>query len=191
MAFEQSHSLSSAELTQIVLHQQCLIEELSKTVARLESQVDQMKARLDRLDSAGHSLKIGVRTELEREQAIRDALRHLDDVTYLARSRLARLMTRSHGQPFSGHALRDALLRAIQQIKPVDGERTLQSREERCYHLLRLRFLEHKRVAEVARALAISERQYYRELKAAIHKVADRLFSPCCLETAEFWQENS
>lgn len=174
---EQPRTPSNANLAQIVLRQQCQIEKLSETVVQLEARIAELEARLDRLDLARHLSEAELRTEQEREQAVRDALRHLDDVAYLAESRLARLVAHLHGQPPSGHALRSALLHAIQKMEPPES-RPLQSREHRCYHLLRLRYLECKKVAEVAKALAISERQYYRDLKIAIHKVADLILGP-------------
>jgi DNA-directed RNA polymerase specialized sigma subunit len=177
MNHEQPRTPSNVELAQIVLRQQCQIEKLSETVARLEAQMAQIEARLDRLDLVGQPSTAQVEAEREREQAIRDALRHLDDVAYLAESRLAQLVAQLHGQPPSGHSLRSALSRAIQRMKPAEGQ-PRQTREHRCYHILRLTYVERKKAAEVAKALAISERQYYRELKAAIHKVADRILGP-------------
>jgi len=177
MNHEQPQSLSGVELAQIVLRQQYQIEKLSQTVAQLELRMAELEARLDRLDLIGRPSTAQVEVERKREQAIRDALRHLDDVAYLAESHLAQLVARLHGQPPSGHALRSALLRAIERMAPAEAC-SLQPREHRYYHLLHLRYVEGKKVAEVAEALAISERQYYRELKVAIHKVADQILGP-------------
>ena len=47
--------------------------------------------------------------------------------------------------------------------------------EQRRYEILRLTYLVRQNATEIAEAQAISERQYYRELKAGIQQVADEI----------------
>jgi len=105
------------------------------------------------------------------EQATRDALRCLHDVAYLSRCSLADLMARMHGERPQGRDLQQALYRAIEATRPAAGH-PQRPRQQRRYDVLRLTYLEEKRATEVAETLTISERQYYRDLKAAVEQVA-------------------
>ncbi len=97
----------------------------------------------------------------QREQATREALRCLDDVAYLAQSALAELMAEAQGKQPEGHDIQQALRRAIEAVRPVAGQPS-RPRQQRHYAVLCQTYLEKKRPPEVAVALSISERQYYR-----------------------------
>ncbi len=68
------------------------------------------------------------------------------------------------------NALRAVLTEAIEKMKPT-GERKFTS-EWLLYNILELKFLQGKKVREVARKLAVSEADLYRKQKIAIENVA-------------------
>jgi DNA-directed RNA polymerase specialized sigma subunit len=96
-----------------------------------------------------------------------------------------------------GAALQDVLLEGIEKLKPGEGM-PRQARERRIYNILHLRYEEGKGIAEITKELAISERHYYRVLKAAIEALGEVIFnrlgcrSPCllrCLDIIPFGKE--
>ena len=70
------------------------------------------------------------------------------------------------------NALRKLLENAIGALKP-QGERKLLSPEWTLYNILQLRFLENRKVREVARRLSMSEADLYRKQRIAILAVTD------------------
>jgi len=170
----------------MILRQQAQIEKLQRILTRLKVRLAESEARRKHLAGIVEATKLReklaqqpieaevMERQMKRERATRDALRHLDDVAYLERSTLAKLIATTHGTQLDGHALQQLLCETIEAMKPVGG-RPFQPRQMRRYNILCLTYLERKRAAEITRALAISERQYYRELKAAIQRVADHI----------------
>lgn len=71
------------------------------------------------------------------------------------------------------NALREVLTEAIEKMKP-SGERKFTS-EWLLYNILELKFLQGKKVREVARRLAVSEADLYRKQKIAIENVAIKI----------------
>ncbi len=71
-------------------------------------------------------------------------------------------------------ALRSVLLEAIELMRPP-GEPDLHAREWLMYNILRLKFVEGKRIREVAEQLAMSESDLYRKQRVAIEAVARTL----------------
>jgi len=71
------------------------------------------------------------------------------------------------------NALRSVLTDAIEKMKP-SGERKFTS-EWLLYNILELKFLQGKKVREVARKLAVSEADLYRKQKIAIENVAIKI----------------
>ena len=68
-------------------------------------------------------------------------------------------------------ALRDILTKAIERQKP-EGDRSWTSAEWILYNILELKFLEGRKVRDVARRLAMSESDLYRKQRVAIENVA-------------------
>jgi hypothetical protein len=68
-------------------------------------------------------------------------------------------------------ALRDILSRAIAQQKP-EGLRSLTTAEWLLYNILELKFVQGRKVRDVARRLAMSESDLYRKQRIAIENVA-------------------
>jgi tRNA threonylcarbamoyladenosine modification (KEOPS) complex Cgi121 subunit len=188
MTYEELEQLSKAELIEMALHQQAQIEKLRTTLTRFKARLAESETRREHLADIVEAAKLREKEaqqpteadvmEQQRkwEQATRDALRHLDDVAYLARSPLAELIARARGTRPDGRTMQQALYGTIKAMGPVEGQ-PFHLRQLLRYDVLRLTYLERKRAAEVAQALAISERQYYRELKAAIQMAAGYILS--------------
>ena len=70
------------------------------------------------------------------------------------------------------NALRKLLEDEIGALKP-EGERKMMSPEWTLYNILQLRFLEKRKVREVARRLSMSEADLYRKQRIAIMAVTD------------------
>jgi hypothetical protein len=70
--------------------------------------------------------------------------------------------------------LRSVLKQAIERLRP-DGQRQMTAPEWVLYNILELKFLQGRRVREVALRLAMSESDLYRKQRAAIEAVAQTL----------------
>lgn len=119
--------------------------------------------------------------EVDREQFIeqvRAALRHYWGGPGLSSSRLLELrivhevMNENGENP--ARALRAVLQKAIENQRP-EGERKMLSPEWTIYNILEERFIEKRKVREVAIKLALSEPDLYRKQRVAIEAVADTL----------------
>jgi hypothetical protein len=107
-------------------------------------------------------------------QWVRDALSHYWGGPKLTSSPLLDLrIVREELQTHDGNAanaIRAVLRRAVEHVRP-EGERRFTS-EWVLYNILELKFLEGKRVRDVASRLAVSEADLYRKQKVAIEEVA-------------------
>ena len=75
-------------------------------------------------------------------------------------------------QETSVNALRKTLEDCIVALKP-EGDQKMASPEWTLYNILQLRFLERRKVREVARHLSMSEADLYRKQRVAILAVTD------------------
>jgi len=106
---------------------------------------------------------------------VKEALAHYWGGPRLLQSPLLQLrivqqaMEAHDGNPI--RALRAVLAEAIEQLRP-DGERKLTAPEWLLYNLLEMRFLQGRKVREIAQRLALSESDLYRKQRAAIEAVA-------------------
>lgn len=111
----------------------------------------------------------------EFSNMVREALTHYWGGPKLTESPLLRLevvqreMGEHDNNPVS--ALRAILAEAIEQQKP-DGQRSLTTTEWILYNILDLKFVQGRRVRDVARRLAMSESDLYRKQRVAIENVA-------------------
>lgn len=71
-------------------------------------------------------------------------------------------------------ALRTVLARAIENLKP-EGQRSLTTTEWVLYNILEMRFLQGRKVRDVALRLAMSESDLYRKQRIAIEEVARQI----------------
>lgn len=110
--------------------------------------------------------------------AVRDALSHywggpkLTNNPLLALTAVQAAMTENNNNP--GQALRAVLRQLVETLRPPD-ERDQMATEWILYNILRLRFLQGKRVKEIVQELVMSESDFYRKERAAIREVARAL----------------
>lgn len=109
------------------------------------------------------------------DQMVRDALTHYWGGPKLTESPLLQLqivqdeMVEHDNNP--ANALRAILAKAIEQQRP-EGQRNLTTAEWILYNILDLKFVQGRRVRDVARRLAMSESDLYRKQRVAIENVA-------------------
>jgi CheY-like chemotaxis protein len=94
----------------------------------------------------------------EFEEIVHTALTHLYEHSFLLRHPFTRLLGSSSSAGYRANSLRRLLLDAIQDLKPP-REMPADSPAGRHYQYLYLRYVEARPVAEVARCLAVTERQ--------------------------------
>ena len=111
-------------------------------------------------------------------EQVRAALRHYWGGSGITQSNIIKLQVVQRrideGQLTPVNALRKLLEDAIAALKP-QGERNMTSPEWTLYNILQLRFLENRKVREVARRLSMSEADLYRKQRIAILAVTDVL----------------
>ena len=111
---------------------------------------------------------------------VRDALTHYWGGPKLTKSPLLRLRVVERTLEEYGNnpssALRAILADAIELQKP-EGERNLSTTEWILYNILEMKFIQGKRVRDVARRLAMSESDLYRKQRVAIENVAQTVAS--------------
>ena len=114
----------------------------------------------------------------EFEAWVKDALRHYWGGPKLSRSPLVGLRivdgAIDEGGESPTKALRQVLESAIQRMKP-DGAPNLNAPEWLLYNILDMRFIQGRRVREIADRLAISESDLYRKQRVAVGQVAQVL----------------
>ena len=111
-------------------------------------------------------------------EQVRAALRHYWGGPGISKSSLMKLrivQERTHAETDTPvNVLRAILQDAIDSLRP-DGERKMASPEWTLYNILELRFIEKKKVRDVARRMSMSEADLYRKQRVAIAAVADTI----------------
>jgi len=110
---------------------------------------------------------------------VRDALRDYWGGPKLTESELLRLnVVWREMEESSDHnpvrALRTVLAQAIEKLKP-EGQRSLTTTEWILYNILEMRFLQGRKVRDVALRLAMSESDLYRKQRIAIEEVSKQI----------------
>ena len=109
---------------------------------------------------------------------VKDALSHYWGGPKLTESPLLRLaivqeaLARHEGNP--AQALREILLQAIERLRP-EGDRSMTRTEWLLYNILEMKFVQGRRVRDVAHRLAMSESDLYRKQRVAIENVAQAI----------------
>jgi len=103
------------------------------------------------------------------------SLKHLYDPPALVRSPLREALTPMLSAEAGARFLRTALLEAIESLNPGPNV-PFRSRASRSYDAVRLRYVEGRTIEEVARELAVSERQAYRDVRKGEADVATVLW---------------
>ena len=163
----------------IALRDRAVQEQVFTTLENMDAQVEMIQA----LRAAGRYDRQGVlsdETSLgspEMTAWIRDALTHYWGGPKLTENPLNNLQVvrqaLDNHENNSANALRSVLKQAIEKIKP-EGERKYTG-EWILYNILDLKFLEGKKVREIAMRLAVSEADLYRKQRVAIDAVADEI----------------
>ena len=122
---------------------------------------------------------------------VQEALRHLDDTAALSQSQLIPLLPRTlasvpspgRGERTPGEltvlekarALREALVAAIEGLRPLGESIGSQEPQALQYHILHLACVQRRPVAYILTRLNIAEAHYFRNRRAAIRAVARHL----------------
>lgn len=148
-----------------------LVRETIPTIVRL-----QQLHGSPRMD--GHVSLTSPAIEASEEDFVRwvwDALRHFWGGPKLTENPLLDLQVVAEEAEASGahrtRALQNVLLRAIERLRP-EGHRQMTTSEWLLYNILDLKFVQGKRVREIARRLAMSESDLYRKQRVAVAEVA-------------------
>lgn len=149
----------------------------------LASQMDVMQ-QLRGVSRYGHMADLPERldtpvTDPRFAELVKDALRDYWGGPRLTESELLRLNVvwreiEETGERNPARALRAVLARAIENLKP-EGQRSLTTTEWILYNILEMRFLQGRKVRDVALRLAMSESDLYRKQRIAIEEVAKQL----------------
>ncbi len=111
------------------------------------------------------------------EQWVRDALTHYWGGPKLTNNPLLKMMFAqdflSEHEGNSGNAMRAILQKSIESIRP-EGERHFTG-EWLLYNILEMKFIEGKKVREVAVKLALSEADFYRKQRIAVESIAKHI----------------
>jgi hypothetical protein len=114
----------------------------------------------------------------EFHQWVKDALSHYWGGPKLLSSPLLELsVVETTAQEHEGNALqalRSVLKQAIESLRP-SGQRQMTTPEWILYNILELKFLQGRKVREIAQRLAMSESDLYRKQRIAIEAVAQVL----------------
>lgn len=176
---EQAESLGLlADRATLALADRLLQREVFDAVDRLVPHVEEIQriraaARYGGPDALTESLE-GVHTEADLANLVKDALGHYWGGPRLTRSpliglRVVREAIEDHeGNPVN--ALR-AVLRSGMEVTKPEGERRFTA-EWMLYNILEMKFLEGRKVRDIAMRLAMSEADLYRKQRIAIEEVA-------------------
>lgn len=167
------------ERSAMVLRDRQTQETLFRTFERLnprEEMIQQMRAA-GRFDRKG---VLQVETSIKQSeltQAVKDALTHYWGGPKLTENPLLKFeivkQELSEEEPNPANALRCVLKNAIEQIKPAGDRRY--TGEWLLYNILELKFLEGKKVKEIALKLALSEADLYRKQRVAIEVITNTI----------------
>ncbi len=154
--------------------------EINNVLSGLLPQFQMTRSRAEDVEyrqSANSKMKIDPLPDREDVfEQVRAALRHYWGGSGITQSNLIKLhvvqMQIQDGDETPINALRKLLDNTINSLKP-EGERKMMSPEWTLYNILQLRFVEKKKVRDVARRLSMSEADLYRKQRVAIETVAD------------------
>jgi hypothetical protein len=166
------------ERATVALADRILQREVFSAVDRLVPEVEGIqRLRAAALYGKAGSLTVsmdGVHTQEEVTDLVKEALGHYWGGPRLTRSPLLELrVVRRAAQEHDGNpvnALRAILRQAIERVRP-EGDRRFTA-EWMLYNILEMKFLQGRKVRDVAMRLAMSEADLYRKQRVAIEEVA-------------------
>ena len=165
-----------ADRVALALEDRQLQQHVFNSLQDLQPQMDMLQRirAAGRYDTTTNLLTEPVFEESDMADWVKDALTHYWGGPKLTNSPLMRLrIVRAFTDNYDGNAsnaLRALLLRAVDQVKPV-GDRKFTS-EWILYNILEMKFIEGRKVREVAGRLAMSEADLYRKQRVAVEAVA-------------------
>lgn len=175
---DQRHALwLLAERAALALDDRQLQQRVFRSLEDLEPEVDmfQRLRAMSRYDSTANLISNApLAAEPDMGEWVREALNHYWGGPKLTQSPLMGLrIVQETAKEFDGNtanALRAILKKAVDQIRP-EGERRFTS-EWILYNILDLKFIEGRKVREVAGRLSMSEADLYRKQRVAVEAVA-------------------
>jgi len=165
-----------ADRAALALEDRLLQQRVFRSLEAIEPQVEliQRIRALGRYDTTT-ALSEDLAPDSDMAERVREALNHYWGGPKLTESPLMnlRVIQETAKSEFDGNmpnALRAILKKAVDQIRP-EGERRFTS-EWILYNILDLKFIEGRKVREVASRLAMSEADLYRKQRVAVEAVA-------------------
>lgn len=177
MEADQRNSLwLLADRAALALADRQLQQRVFRSLEDLQPQVEMIQRlrAAGRYDSRANLLTDPMPQEEDLANWVKDALTHYWGGPKLTASPLMKLqVVRSMAEDHDGNAanaLRALLRKAVDQVKP-EGDRRFTS-EWILYNILEMKFIEGRKVREVASRLAMSEADLYRKQRVAVEAVA-------------------
>ncbi len=166
-----------AERAALALEDRQLQQRVFRSLEDLEPQAEllQRMRAISRYDTKTNLLSEEIPVDTDMAEWVREALNHYWGGPKLTDSPLMRLRVvqetaREEHEGNMPNALRAILKRAVEQVRP-DGERRFTT-EWILYNILDLKFIEGRKVREVANRLSMSEADLYRKQRVAVEAVA-------------------
>ncbi len=165
-----------ADRAALALEDRQLQQRVFRSLEDLQPQIDllQRMRAAGRYDARASILTEPLPQESDLADWVKDALTHYWGGPKLTNSPLIKLkIVQMLAEEYEGNtpnALRALLRKAVDQVKP-DGERRFTS-EWILYNILEMKFIEGRKVREVAGRLAMSEADLYRKQRVAVEAVA-------------------
>jgi hypothetical protein len=165
-----------AERAALALEDRQLQGQLFRSLEDLQPRVDMLQRlrAFSRFDSRANLLTEELPPESDLANWVKDALTHYWGGPKLTQSPLIKLQVvqelAGEYEGNSANALRALLRKAVDQVKP-EGERRFTS-EWILFNILEMKFIEGRKVREVASRLAMSEADLYRKQRVAVEAVA-------------------
>jgi hypothetical protein len=165
-----------ADRAALALEDRQLQQRVFRSLEDLQPQIDllQRMRAAGRYDTNASLLTAPLPGESDLTDWVKDALTHYWGGPKLTNSPLMKLkivqMLAEEHEGNASNALRALLRKAVDQVRP-EGERRFTS-EWILYNILEMKFIEGRKVREVAGRLAMSEADLYRKQRVAVEAVA-------------------
>jgi hypothetical protein len=165
-----------ADRAALALEDRQLQQRVFRSLEDLQPQIDMLQRirAAGRYDSRASVLTDPLPEESDLADWVKDALTHYWGGPKLTNSPLMKLrVVQELADDYDGNssnALRALLRKAVDQVKP-EGDRRFTS-EWILYNILEMKFIEGRKVREVAGRLAMSEADLYRKQRVAVEAVA-------------------
>lgn len=167
------------ELALATVHMQHRLFDTLRSMGPEMQSLQQLNSRLEQATPASlESLDADVALLPEFPQLVKDTLTHywggpkLSDSPLLGLRTVRRMISEQGNSPT--RALQAVLRQAIENLRP-DEQLDQSAQEWLLYNILELRFLQGKRVRDIAERLAMSESDLYRKQRIAVEEVARQL----------------